>query len=52
VGDCGIGLSVETAGGVAAVAERLRTVFGERIEIDKQVRTTETGEIPWYTSLT
>jgi hypothetical protein len=50
VGDCGIGLSVETSGGVAALAERLRTLFGERIEIDKQVRTTETGEIPWYTS--
>jgi hypothetical protein len=50
VGDCGIGLSVETQGGVAAVAERLRTVFGDRIEIDKQVRTTATGDTPWYTS--
>jgi len=50
VGDCGIGLSVETKGGVAAVAERLRTVFGDRIEIDKQVRSTATGDIPWYTS--
>jgi hypothetical protein len=50
VGDCGIGLSVETQGGVAAVAERLRTVFGDRIEIDKQVSTTASGEVPWYTS--
>jgi hypothetical protein len=50
VGDCGIGMSVETQGGVVAVAERLRTVFGDRIDIDKQVRTTATGDIPWYTS--
>jgi Family of unknown function (DUF5829) len=50
VGDCGIGMSVETPGGVAAVAERLRTVFGDRVEIDKQVRTTATGDIPWFTS--
>jgi hypothetical protein len=50
VGDCGIGLSVETQGGVAAVAARLRTVFGDRIDIDKQVRTTETGDVPWFTA--
>jgi hypothetical protein len=50
VGDCGIGLSVETQGGVAALAERLRTVFGDRIEIDKQTGTTASGDIPWYTS--
>jgi hypothetical protein len=50
VGDCGIGLAVETKGGAAAVAERLRTVFGERVEIEKQVRTTANGNIPWYTS--
>jgi Family of unknown function (DUF5829) len=50
VGDCGIGLAVETPGGVAAVAERLRTVFGDKIETEKQVRTTATGDIPWYTS--
>jgi hypothetical protein len=50
LGDCGIGMSVETQGGVAAVSERLRTIFGDRIEIDKQVRTTATGDIPWYTS--
>lgn len=49
VGDCGIGLWVEVQGGVATVAERLRTVFGDRIEIEKQVRTTATGDIPWYT---
>ena len=50
VGDCGIGMAVETPGGVAKVAERLRTVFGDRVEIDKQVRTTATGDIPWFTS--
>jgi hypothetical protein len=50
VGDCGIGLSVETQGGVAAVAERLRTVFRDRVDIDKQVRTTATGDVSWYTS--
>ncbi len=50
LGDCGIGLAVETQGGVAAVADHLRTVFGDRIEIEKQVRTTATGDIPWYTS--
>jgi hypothetical protein len=49
VGDCGIGLSVEAQGGVPAVAERLRTVFGDKIEIEKQVKTTATGDIPWYT---
>jgi hypothetical protein len=49
VGDCGIGLSVETRGGVAAVAERLRTAFGDKIEIDKQVKSTAAGDIPWYT---
>jgi Family of unknown function (DUF5829) len=48
VGDCGIGLAVEVPGGAAAVAERLRTKFGDQIEIDKQVRTTAAGEIPWY----
>jgi Family of unknown function (DUF5829) len=51
VGDCGIGLFVETQGGVAAVAERLRTVFGDQVEIDKQVRTTPAGDIPWYTAV-
>jgi Family of unknown function (DUF5829) len=49
-GDCGIGLSVESPGGVALAAERLRTAFGDRIETDKQVRTTPEGEIPWYTA--
>jgi hypothetical protein len=50
VGDCGIGLSVETKGGVAVVAERLRSAFGDKIDIEKQLRTTATGDIPWYTS--
>ena len=46
--DCGLGLSVEKAGGVAAIATRLRTIFGDKVEIDKQVRTISTGDIPWY----
>jgi hypothetical protein len=50
VGDCGIGLAVETQGGVAAVAESLRTVFGDRVDTEKQVRSTANGDIPWYTS--
>jgi hypothetical protein len=48
LGDCGLGLEVETQGGVAAVASRLRTAFGDKIEIEKQVRRTATGNIPWY----
>jgi Family of unknown function (DUF5829) len=46
--DCGLGLSVEKAGGVDAIATRLRTIFGDKVEIDKQVRTISTGDIPWY----
>lgn len=51
LGDCGIGLAVETQGGVIALAERLRTVFGDKIESGNQVRTTETGDIPWFTAI-
>jgi hypothetical protein len=50
LGDCGIGLYVESQGGVAAIAGRLRAVFGDRVEIENQVRTTASGDIPWYTS--
>lgn len=50
VGDCGIGFAVETQGSVVAIAERLRTVFADKIEIGNQVRTTATGDIPWYTA--
>src|ERR1700722_1617165 len=46
----GLGLTVEQAGGVSAVAARLRTAFGERIEITATPRTTPTGTIPWFTS--
>ena len=46
----GLGLTVEQAGGVSAVAARLRTAFGERIEITATPRTTLTGTIPWFTS--
>jgi hypothetical protein len=50
VGDFGIGLLVETPDGVGAVADRLRTGFGDKVKVKKQVRTTETGDIPWYTA--
>src|SRR3984957_8535657 len=51
VGDCGIGLSVETKGGVGSGAGGLGTVFGDGIEIEQQVKTTATGDIPWYTAV-
>ena len=50
LGDTGLGLTVEQAGGVSAVAARLRTAFGERIKITATPRTTLTGTIPWFTS--
>jgi hypothetical protein len=50
LGDTGLGLTVEQAGGVSAVATRLRTAFGERIETTATPRTTPTGTIPWFTS--
>jgi Family of unknown function (DUF5829) len=50
MGDTGLGLSVERAGGVSEIAARLRTVFGNRIEIATTPRTTPTGTIPWFTS--
>jgi hypothetical protein len=48
--ESGLGLFVEKVGGVDAVATRLRTIFGEKVEIEKQVRTVSTGDIPWYTA--
>jgi hypothetical protein len=50
LGDAGLGLTVERAGGVSAIAARLRTVFGQRIEVTSTPRTTPTGTIPWFTS--
>jgi hypothetical protein len=50
LGDTGLGLTVEQPGGVSALAARLRTAFGERIEITTTPRTTPTGTIPWFTS--
>lgn len=50
IGDTGLGLTVEQAGGVSAIAARLRTVFGNKIEIRTTPRTTPTGTIPWFTS--
>ncbi|HEY2782817.1 MAG TPA: DUF5829 family protein, partial [Steroidobacteraceae bacterium] len=48
--DCGLGLAVEKAGGVNAVATQLRPVFGDKAKIDKQVRTISNGDIPWYSA--
>jgi hypothetical protein len=50
LGDTGLGLTVERAGGVSAIAARLRTRFGKRIAITTTPRTTPTGTIPWFTS--
>jgi hypothetical protein len=43
--DCGLGLSVEKAGGVEALATLLRPVFADKVKIEKQVRTISTGDI-------
>jgi Family of unknown function (DUF5829) len=50
LGDTGLGLTVERAGGVSEIAARLGTVFGKRVEITTTPRTTPTGTIPWFTS--
>jgi hypothetical protein len=47
LGDSQFNLSVEQAGGVAAIAARLRTVFGTKVAVTSTPRTTPTGEIPW-----
>jgi hypothetical protein len=49
-GDTGLGLTVEEAGGVTAIAARLRTVYGDRVEVNTTPSTTATGDIPWFTS--
>ncbi len=50
VEDTGLGLTVEQAGGVTAIASRWRTTFGERVEIATTPRTTPLGTIPWFKS--
>jgi hypothetical protein len=50
IGDTGLGLTVERAGGVSAIAARLRTVYDKRVGITTTPRTTPTGTIPWFTS--
>ncbi len=49
-GDTGLGLTVEEAGGVTAIAARLRTIYGDRVEVDTTPSTSPTGDIPWFTS--
>jgi hypothetical protein len=50
LGDTGLGLTVEEAGGVTAIAARPRTIYGERVEMNTTPSTSATGEIPWFTS--
>jgi hypothetical protein len=49
-GDSGLALTVEESGGVEKIAARLRTVFGERIEVETTPRDTPVGTIPWFRS--
>jgi hypothetical protein len=50
LGDTGLGLTVEEVGGVKAIAARLRTIYGERVEEDSTPSTSASGDIPWFTS--
>jgi hypothetical protein len=50
LGDTGLGLTVEEAGGVTAIAARLRTIYGETVEMNTTPSTSATGDIPWFTS--
>lgn len=50
VGDCGLALTVEESGGVAEVADRLRTRFGDKVEVDTTPANTDIGMVPWFQS--
>ncbi len=50
VGDCGLALTVEESGGVAKIADRLRTRFGEKVEVDTTPAKTDIGMVPWFKS--
>lgn len=50
VGDTGLGLTVEQAGGVPALVSRWRSAFDQRVEMTSTPRTTPTGTIPWFIS--
>ena len=50
VGDCGLALTVEESGGVAEIADRLRTRFGDKVEVDTTPAKTDTGMVPWFQS--
>jgi len=50
LGDTGLGLTVEEVGGVRAIAARLRTIYGERVEVNTTPSTSDAGDIPWFTS--
>ena len=49
-GDSGLALTVEESGGVEMIAARLRTVFGEKVEVATSPRDTPVGTIPWFRS--
>lgn len=48
--DSGLGLTVERPGGVAAIADRLRGAFGEKVEMEAVPRSFPQGEVPWFTA--
>lgn len=50
VGDCGLALTVEESGGVAEIADRLRTRFGDKVEVDTTPAKTDAGMVPWFQS--
>jgi Family of unknown function (DUF5829) len=49
-GDCGLALTVEESGGVAEIANRLRSRFGDKVETDTTPAKTDTGMVPWFQS--
>lgn len=51
LGETGLALTVEESGGVAAVAERLRTAFGDKVETGNTVATLAGGNVPWFNSV-
>lgn len=49
LGDVGLALTVEKAGGVKVIAERWRTKFGDKVELDTTQAKTDSGAvIPWF----
>lgn len=51
LGDCALALTVEQAGGVAAIAGRLRKTFGKAVSGGPTSRAMPQGPVPWFTSV-